>query len=125
MARKLWKIAKGRARFRGYHSIVVHLVTVRIIAEECCNNKTSLLWCFIDFRKSFDTMPRNNVWNRLEGLKVPFELRATTVRLYENVIANLMNTKGWSEEINCNIGVKQGCPLSLVFFGIYIDKLED
>jgi hypothetical protein len=28
------------------------------------------------------------------------------------------------EEISCNIGVKQGYPLSPALFGIYIDKLE-
>jgi hypothetical protein len=70
-------------------------------------------------------VPKNNLWNRLEELKVPFELRAATVRLYEKVIAKFRNTKVLSKEIDCNIGVKQGCPLSPTIFGIYIDKLED
>jgi hypothetical protein len=119
------KRAKGQARFRRYHSTVDHLVTLRIIAEECHNNKTNLLCCFIDFRKYFDTVPRTNLWDRLEEIKVPFELRVVAIRLYENVISKFRNTEGWSEEINCNIGVKQGCPLSPTLFGIYIDKLED
>ena len=41
----------------------------------------------MDFRKDFDTVPRNNLWNKLEELKVPLKLRAATIRLYENVIA--------------------------------------
>jgi hypothetical protein len=45
--------------------------------------------------------------------------------MYENGIAKFKNTKGWSKEINCNIGVKQGCSLSPTIFCIYIDKLED
>jgi hypothetical protein len=115
MARKPQKRAKGQVSFRGYHSIVDHLITLRIIVEECHNNKTNLLCCFIDFRKSFDTVPRTNLWNRLEELKVPSKLRAVAVRLYENIIAKFRSTKGWLEEINCNIGVKQGCPYPLPF----------
>jgi hypothetical protein len=33
------KRARDQARFRGHHSIVDHLVTFRIIAEECHNDK--------------------------------------------------------------------------------------
>jgi hypothetical protein len=51
-------------------------------------------------------------------------MRVVALRLYENVISNLWNTKGWFKEIYCNIGVKQGCPLSPTFFVIYTDKLE-
>ena len=69
-------------------------------------------------------VPRNNLWNRLEELKVPFELRATSIRLYRNSIAKFKTNEGWSKNINCNIRVKQGFPLSPTLFGIYIDKLE-
>jgi hypothetical protein len=101
---------KGQARFRIYISIVDHIVTVRIIAEEFCNTKTNLFCCFVDFRKSFDMVPRKNLWNRLEEIKVPLDLRAAAIKKYENIIAKFKNTEGWSKEINCNIRVKQGCP---------------
>ena len=78
----------------------------------------------MDFRKAFDTLSRNNMWNRLEELKVPFELRDYAIRLYEKVIAKFKNNEGWKTNVNCNIGFKQGSPLSPILFGIYIDKLE-
>ena len=93
--------------------------------EECRNDKSNLFCYFVDFRKAFDTvLPRNNLWNRLEELKVPFELRAATIMLYENFIAKFKSNEGWSKDIKCNIGVNQGSPLSPTLFGIYIDKLE-
>jgi hypothetical protein len=46
------------------------------------------------------------------------------IRLYEKVTSKFGNIEGWSEEINCNIGVNQGFPLSPTLFDIYIDNLE-
>ena len=88
------------------------------------NDKSNIFCFFVDFRKSFDMVPRNNLWNILEELKVHFELRAAAIRLYENVIAKFKSNEGWPRDIKCNIGVKQGFPLSPTLFGIYIDKLE-
>jgi hypothetical protein len=104
---------------------VYHIFTFRIITEEFFHNKTNIFCCFVDFRKYFDMVPRKNLWNRLEEIKVPLELRVSAIRMYENVIANFKNTECWSKEINYNIRVKQGCPLSPTLFVIYIDKLED
>ena len=118
------KRAKGQACFRRNHSTTDQLLTLMIIVKECRNNKFDLFCCFLDFRKAFDTVPRNNPWNRLEELKVPCELRDVMIRLHENIIVKLKNNEGWTTYINCNIGVKQGCPLSTALFGFYIDKLE-
>ena len=52
-------------------------------------------------------VPRINLWNILEKLKVRFELRVVVIRVYEMVIAKFMNINVWLEEINCNIGVKK------------------
>ena len=81
-----------------------------IIAEECHNDKSNLFCCFLEFRKAFDMVPRYNIWNRLEELKVPLELRTAAIRLYENLIPMLKSNEGWLKDIKCNIGFKQGCP---------------
>jgi hypothetical protein len=50
------KRAKGQADFRGFHSTVDRLITLRIFAEECRNNKTDLLFCFVEFRFNLLTL---------------------------------------------------------------------
>ena len=118
------KWVKGQTGFRRHHSTIEHIVTLGITAEECRNNKFDLFCCFVDFRKAFDTVPRNNLCNKLEELKVPFEFRASMIRLYKKIIAKFRNNEGWKTYINCNIGVKQGFLLSPILFRIHIDKLE-
>jgi len=55
------KWAKGQASFGRHHSTIDHLVTLKIIAKECRNDKCNLFCCFVDFRKAFDTIPRYNL----------------------------------------------------------------
>ena len=95
----IWLESEGKrdncqTGFRRHHSTMDHLVTLGIIVEECRNDKSNLFFCFVDFRKAFDTVPRNNLWNRLEELKVPFDLRDATIRLYENAIAMFKRNEG-------------------------------
>jgi hypothetical protein len=78
---------------------VDHLLTFRIIVEELCNTKTNLFCCFVDFRKSFDMVPRKKLWNRLEEIKVPLKLSVAIIRMYDNVIAKFKNIEGWSNKV--------------------------
>jgi hypothetical protein len=55
---------------------------------------------------------------------IPDVYRAAIHILYENLRAKIRKTEGMSECFGSDIGVKQGCPLSPIFLGLYIDKLE-
>ena len=95
------KRAKGQEGFRRNHSTIDHIVKLRIIAEEWHNNKSHLFCFFVDFRKYFYKLPRNNLGNRLEELKVHFELRVATIRLYNKFIVKFKNNEGWTTEAGC------------------------
>jgi hypothetical protein len=75
--------------------------------------------------KSFDTVPRDNLWSRMEELGVPRHLRAAVHRMYEEVKVKIRTSTGIFESFRSDIEVKQGCPLSPTLFGLYIDKLEE
>lgn len=69
-------------------------------------------------------MLTTNIWNWLEELKAPLKLRIISIMFNGNIISMLINIECWLEEINYNIGVTQGCPLSPTFLDLDTDKLE-
>jgi hypothetical protein len=48
---------------------------------------------FVDFRKTFDTVFRKKLWDRLEEIKVFFELSVVSTRFSENIIAKFKKTR--------------------------------
>ncbi len=84
-----------------------------------------LYTCFVDFRKVFNTMPREKLWRVLEGIGVGGHFFACLRSMYSHDQACVLHpTEGLSSTFPCTIGVKQGCSLSPLLFGLYIDALE-
>jgi hypothetical protein len=84
-----------------------------------------LFTCFVDFRKAFDTIPRAKLWHVLQGIGVGRRFLACLRSMYNQDRACVTHpTEGLSSTFACTIGVKQGCPLSPLLFGLYIDALE-
>ena len=98
---------------------------LRHIVEKVWEDKEEVFCCLFDLKKAFDTVPRDKLWCRMEELEILVHYRAVVHRLYEEVKVKIRTSAGISESFRSDIRVKQGCPLSLPLFGLYIDKLEE
>ncbi len=79
----------------------------------------------MDFKKAFDTVPRDLLWQVLEGLGISGWILECLRSMYRQDQACLHHPEeGLTPTFLCPIGVKQGCPLSLLMFGLFIDGLE-
>ena len=79
---------------------------------------------FIDFRKAFDSVNRQLLWNKLQinfGISGPFlELLKG---LYSQVSSCVKINGDFSDWFEIDAGVKQGCILSPLLFSMYINDL--
>eukprot|EP00732_Lithocolla_globosa_P000949 Lithocolla_globosa_v1_NODE_382_length_4223_cov_41.541747.p1 type:complete len:1269 gc:universal NODE_382_length_4223_cov_41.541747:343-4149(+) len=79
--------------------------------------------CFVDFRKAFDSVYRDGLWIRLWRSGVKDKIWRTLRSIYDKTSAVLNINGEMTTEIKCNVGIRQGCPLSPLLFSIFINQL--
>lgn len=94
------------------------------IIEEARENKRKVYYCFVEFCKAFDIVPRHLLVDRLKDLDHPPLVVSLVMTLYDTIISKVRMRDGETEEVQSTMGVKQGYPLSPTLFGLYIDELE-
>jgi hypothetical protein len=79
----------------------------------------------VDFKKAFDTVPRDLLWQVQEGLGISGRILECLRSMYHQDQACLHHPEeGFTPTFFCRIGVKQGCLLSPLLLGLFIDGLE-
>ncbi len=79
----------------------------------------------MDFKKAFDTVPRDLLWQVQEGLGISGRILECLRSMYHQDQACLHHPEeGFTPTFFCRIGVKQGCLLSPLLLGLFIDGLE-
>jgi hypothetical protein len=88
--------------------------------------KKKPLYCyFVDLKKTFDIVPREVLWQVLAGLGVErCFLRCLQAMYAKDTLCINHLSEGVTSSFRCQQGVKQGCPLSPLLFGLYLDALE-
>jgi len=117
--------AKGQAGFRKDYHIIDQLFILRILIEQSKAKKKPLYFCFVDFKKVFDIILREMLWQVLVRLRVEgCFLRCLQVTYAKDIICINHPSEGVTSSFKCQQGVKQGCPLNPFLFGLYLDALE-
>lgn len=120
------KRAAGQFGFRSGHStqhatFVLRSIVDKLRAEQ---KKKHVFTCFVDFKKAYDSVPRHLLWRKLEKIGVQGWALQAIQALYTQVPMQVKTGLGLSSTFLATIGLKQGCPLSPLLFGLYIDDLE-
>ena len=62
--------ARGQAGFRKDHRTTDQTFVVRTLIEKAKADKQPLYSCFVDFKKAYDTVPRDLLWEKLQRIGV-------------------------------------------------------
>ncbi len=117
--------AKGQAGFRKDFRTTDNLFILRTLTEQARFQKKQLYTCFVDFKKAFDIVPRDLLWQVLGGLGISGRILECLRSMYRQDQASLHHPEeGFTPTFLCRIRVKQGCPFSPLLFGLFIDGLE-
>ena len=110
--------------FRSDRCCQDHTFVLTSIIENRMAKKEDTFTCFIDFKKAFDCVNRDFLWEKLAvrfGLSNNFLLAIKS--LYKDVVCSVDVNNSLTDWFSVNSGVKQGCILSPTLFAMYIDDL--
>jgi hypothetical protein len=84
---------------------------------------TNTLQSFIDFRKAYDLMSHDKLFNKVKEKGLGPLFIESQRSLYKGTNLRVRCRNAISEAFSYNRGVRQGCPTSPLLFDIYIDDL--
>lgn len=79
--------------------------------------------CWLDFANAFGSIPHNLIGHMLEKIGINNQTIDIIKDLYSDNFTNFIIGPHTSKSIRLNVGVKQGCPLSMTIFSLCIDPI--
>ena len=111
--------------FRKGRSCQDHLSSLYFLIENRTLSKQNTYTCFVDFKKAFDSVPRDLLWKKLLKAGINSTILTSIKALYRNTNSVVKVNNELSFPIMINHGVKQGYPLSPTLFNVFINDLID
>ena len=117
--------AESQAGCRNGFGTEDHLFTLRhLITKHSGASAKPLIILQIDLSKAFDSIDHETLWRVLETYGIHGKMLEALKASYEDVRMRVKVNGKLGPEFTVGRGVKQGCPLSVTLFGLYIEMLS-
>ena len=111
----------NQAGFRSSRSCTDQIATLRIIVEQTMEWNSSLYINFVDYRKAFDSIHRDTLWQLLRHYGIPMKISTLIKKSYEDMTCQVVHQGKVTKKFEVKTGVRQGCLLSPFLFLLAID----
>ena len=117
------KVADEQNGFRRKRSTIDHVSSLTSVIETRKKLKKSTFCAFIDFKKAYDSINREQLWQRLSEIGVSGKLFKTIKSLYSSATSCVRVNNMHTDWFDVKSGLRQGCILSPILFNLYINDL--
>ena len=111
--------------FRKQRNCQDQIFSLYCLIENRKLDKLDTYACFVDFRKAFDSIPRDRLWQKMARNGINDQMLHCIKALYTNTYSRIKINNELTGPLKIDRGVKQGCTLSPTLFNIYINDLID
>ena len=108
---------------QGNRTSDAHIILNTLIQSYCHKEGKKIFACFVDFRKAFDTVPRDILFSKLLGHGVTGKFFNILKTFYTNDTCCVKAGNKITTTFPTNQGVKQGCILSPLLFNIFLSDI--
>ena len=117
------EIAEEQFGFRPGRGTRDQILNLKMIIEKNREQRKHLYLCFIDYRKAFDTVVHEILWNVMKQFRFPPHIIDLIKKLYEQQKATVRASYGLTDWFRIGQGVRQGCILSPHLLNIYAERV--
>ena len=118
-------LSPNQIGFKKGHSTSDHIFLLTTVLDKVVKkDKEKLYTAFIDFKKAYDTVDRELLFEHLNDLGINGPFLQNLKSMYENTKYFIKLTGGYTDALESNLGLKQGCPLSPLLVNLYIDNMN-